>query len=83
MIFLPFQNSKYKYLKKSNYMIKIPVKEGESIERALKRLKRKTDSTGIIKEVRRRKEFLKPSVLRRQQLIKARYVEQLRREANE
>ncbi len=64
-------------------MIKIPVKEGESIERALKRLKRKTDSTGIIKEVRRRKEFLKPSVLRRQQLIKARYVEQLRREANE
>ncbi|NPA68349.1 MAG: 30S ribosomal protein S21 [Chlorobi bacterium] len=64
-------------------MIKIPVKEGESIERALKRLKRKTDSTGIIKEVRRRKEFVKPSVLRRQQLIKARYVEQLKREANE
>ena len=39
-------------------MIKIPVKEGESIERALKRLKRKTDSTGIIKEVRKRKELL-------------------------
>jgi small subunit ribosomal protein S21 len=64
-------------------MIKIPVKEGESIERALKRLKRKTDSTGIIKEVRKRKEFVKPSVQKRQQLIKARYVEQLRREENE
>lgn len=61
-------------------MIKIPVKEGESIERALKRLKRKTDSTGIIKEVRTRKQFVKPSVLKRQQLIKAKYVEQLKRE---
>jgi len=64
-------------------MIKIPVKEGESIERALKRLKRKTDRTGIIKEVRTRKAYFKPSVIRRQQLIKAKYVEQLRREENE
>ncbi|MCF6184919.1 MAG: 30S ribosomal protein S21 [Bacteroidales bacterium] len=64
-------------------MIKIPVKEGESIERALKRLKRKTDSTGIIKEVRKRKEFVKPSIRKRQQQIKAKYVEQLRREENE
>lgn len=64
-------------------MIKIPVKEGESIERALKRLKRKTDRTGIIKEVRSRKAYLKPSVMKRQQLIKAKYVEQLRREENE
>ncbi len=64
-------------------MIKIPVKEGESIERALKRLKRKTDSTGIIKEVRKRKQFVKPSVFKRQQLIKAKYVEQLKREENE
>ena len=64
-------------------MIKIPVKEGESNERALKRLKRKTDSTGIIKEVRKRKQFVKPSVFKRQQLIKARYVEQLKREENE
>ncbi len=64
-------------------MIKIPVKEGESIERALKRLKRKTDRTGVIKEVRTRKAYLKPSVIKRQQLIKAKYVEQLRREENE
>lgn len=64
-------------------MIKIPVKEGESIERALKRFKRKADRTGVIKEVRTRKAYLKPSVLKRQQLIKAKYVEQLRREENE
>ncbi|MCD4791748.1 MAG: 30S ribosomal protein S21 [Bacteroidales bacterium] len=64
-------------------MIKIPVKEGESIERALKRLKRKTDRTGVIKEIRTRKAYLKPSVIKRQQLIKAKYVEQLRREENE
>ncbi len=64
-------------------MIKIPVKEGESIERALKRLKRKIDRTGVIKDVRMRKQFNKPSVLKRQQLIKAVYVEQLRREENE
>jgi small subunit ribosomal protein S21 len=64
-------------------MIKIPVKEGESIERALKRLKRKTDRTGVIKEVRTRKQYIKPSVKKRQQLIKAKYVEQLKREENE
>lgn len=64
-------------------MIKIPVKEGESIERALKRLKRKIDRTGVIKDVRMRKQFNKPSVLQRQQLIKAIYVEQLKREENE
>ncbi len=64
-------------------MIKIPVKEGESIERALKRLKRKADRTGIIKEVRLRKQYMKPSVIRRQQLIKAKYVEQLKRAENE
>ncbi len=64
-------------------MIKIPVKEGESIERALKRFKRKIDRTGVIKQVRIRKQFNKPSVLLRQQLIKAKYVEQLRRAENE
>ena len=64
-------------------MIKIYVKVGESIERALKRLKRKTDRTGVIKEIRTRKAYLKPSVIKRQQLIKAKYVEKLRREENE
>ena len=59
-------------------MIIIPVKDGEAIERALKRFKRKFDKTGAMKDLRARKEFIKPSVRRRQQLIKAAYVQQLR-----
>ena len=38
-------------------MIIVPVKEGENIERALKKFKRKAERTGIVKEVRRRREF--------------------------
>ncbi len=59
-------------------MIIIPVKEGEAIERALKRFKRKFDKTGAMKQLRSRKEFTKPSVARRKQLIKAAYVQKLR-----
>ena len=59
-------------------MIIIPVKDGEAIERALKRFKRKFDKTGAMKDLRARKEFIKPSVRRRQQLIKAAYVQQLK-----
>jgi len=46
-------------------MIIVPVKDGENIERALKKFKRKAEKTGIIKEVRKRREFEKPSVARR------------------
>lgn len=60
-------------------MIKVPVKEGESIERALKRFKRKFERTGILKEVRNRQAYEKPSVTNRAQMIKAVYVEQLKR----
>lgn len=59
-------------------MIIIPVKEGEAIERALKRFKRKFDKTGAMKQLRSRKEFTKPSVARRKQMIKAAYVQKLR-----
>ena len=59
-------------------MIIVPVKEGESVERALKKLKRKFEKTGVVRELRARQKFTKPSVVRREQLIKARYVQQLR-----
>lgn len=59
-------------------MIIIPVKEGEAIERALKRFKRKFDKTGAMRQLRARKEFIKPSVKRRKQMIKAAYIQQLR-----
>ena len=46
-------------------MIIVPVKEGENIERALKKFKRKFEKTGVIKELRSRQQFNKPSVLKR------------------
>ena len=58
-------------------MIIVPVKEGENIERALKKFKRKTEKTGVIKEVRKRREFEKPSVAKRKQMQHAIYVNQL------
>lgn len=59
-------------------MIVVPVTEGESIERAIKRYKRKFEKTGVLKELRNRKDFKKPSILKRQQILKARYVQFLR-----
>ena len=59
-------------------MLQIPVKEGESIERALKKYKKKFERTGILKELRERKEYTKKSIVRRQQIIKAEYVEKLK-----
>ncbi len=59
-------------------MLQIPVKEGESIERALKKYKKKFERTGVLKELRERKEYTKKSVTRRQQVIKAQYVEKIK-----
>ena len=58
-------------------MIIVPVKDGESIERALKKFKRKFEKTGAIRELRARKTFLKPSVKKRMQMQKAIYVQQM------
>jgi small subunit ribosomal protein S21 len=59
-------------------MLQIPVKEGESIERALKKYKKKFERTRVLKELRERKEYTKKSVTRRQQVIKAQYVEKIK-----
>ena len=64
-------------------MIIMPVKEGENIERALKKFKRKYERTGVLKELRRRQYITKPSVVKREQKIHAIYVEQLRRNEEE
>lgn len=61
-------------------MIIIPVKEGENIERALKRFKRKFEKTGVIKELRERKKYTKPSIRRREELKKAIYVQGLQQQ---
>lgn len=58
-------------------MIVIPLKEGENIEKALKKFKRKFEKTGIVKELRSRQAFAKPSVEKRKQVMKAIYVQHL------
>ena len=60
-------------------MIVIPIKDGENIERALKRFKRKFEKTGVVKELRNRQAFEKPSVIRRTEIKKAIYIEDLQR----
>ncbi|HFC01005.1 MAG TPA: 30S ribosomal protein S21 [Phaeodactylibacter sp.] len=54
-------------------MLIINVKDNDSIDRALKVYKRKFIKTGTLKELRRRKQFLKPSVTRRAEMLKAAY----------
>ena len=66
-----------KYLK-AKQMIIVPVKEGENIEKALKKFKRKFEKTGVVKELRRRQQFDKPSVLKRLKMEHAVYVQKLR-----
>lgn len=59
-------------------MIIVQVKEGDNIEKALKRFKRKFEKTGIVKELRSRQAFEKPSVENRKKMMKAVYVQKLR-----
>lgn len=59
-------------------MLIIPVKEGENIERAIKKYKKKFEKTKVMRELRDRKEFTKPSVLKRQEKIRASYKQRMR-----
>ena len=52
-------------------MLIVQVKDGESIDRALKKYKRKFDKTGVVKQLRARQQFIKPSVILRQGKIRA------------
>ena len=58
-------------------MIIVPVKDGENIERALKKFKRKFEKTGVVKELRSRQQYNKPSVLKRLKMEHAIYVQKL------
>jgi len=61
-------------------MIIVPIKEGENIERALKKFKRKFEKTGIVRELRSRQTFVKKSVKQRESLKRAIYKQQLQLE---
>lgn len=58
-------------------MIIIPIKEGENIDKALKKFKRKFEKTGVIKELRERQAFRKPSVKLREVKLRAIYRQKL------
>lgn len=59
-------------------MLIIPVKEGESIDRALKKFKKKFEKTGVVKELRSRQAYTKPSVRRRDEIKHAVFVGKLK-----
>ncbi|MBW2960839.1 30S ribosomal protein S21 [Mesonia aestuariivivens] len=63
-------------------MLVIPVKDGENIERALKRFKRKFDKTKTMRELRSRENFSKPSFVNRDKTQKARYIQRLKDQEN-
>ncbi len=59
-------------------MIIVPVKEGENIDRVLKKMKRKFEKTGVLRELRDRQKFTKPSVKKREEKLKAIYIQRLK-----
>lgn len=63
-------------------MLKIKVQEGESIERALKRMKRKFRNTKVLQTLRENQQFTKKSVKRRREIQKASYIQGLRDQEN-
>jgi small subunit ribosomal protein S21 len=60
----------------------ISLKENESIDKALKRFKKKFEKTGILKELRSRTSFEKPSITRRSQIIRAAYRQKMYTDQN-
>jgi len=61
-------------------MLHIDLSKEKNLDSALKKLKTKFDKVGTKKELLARKEFVKPSVLKRELRLKASYIQQLRSE---
>jgi small subunit ribosomal protein S21 len=64
-------------------MLVINVKENESIDKALKRFKKKFEKTGVMRELRRRQYFTKHSVKRRDEILKAAYIQGMHHKENQ
>jgi small subunit ribosomal protein S21 len=64
-------------------MSDIKLRRGESIDRALRRLKKKVDREGTIKEVRERRSYTKPSVRKRERKKRAKFDQMLRERENQ
>lgn len=63
-------------------MIVVNVKENESIDKALKRFKKKFEKTGVLKELRSRTHYEKPSITKRNERIKAAYRQRMQTQEN-
>lgn len=57
-------------------MLIIEIKDNDTVDKALRRYKKKFEKTGVLKQLRRRKQFTKPSVTRRTEVLKAVYVQE-------
>jgi small subunit ribosomal protein S21 len=62
-------------------MILVQVKENEPIERALKRFKKKVDRVKVLKKLKARRYFIKPSIRRREEKLKAAYKQRMQQKA--
>ncbi|MCJ0742362.1 30S ribosomal protein S21 [Pedobacter montanisoli] len=63
-------------------MIIINIKDGESLDKALKRFKKKFEKTGVLRELRSRQAFEKKSVTRRTEVKHAIYVQGMNKDVN-
>lgn len=58
-------------------MLIIDARESDSIDKALKKYKKKFERSGTLRGLRQRKYFIKPSVRRRAEILKARYKQEM------
>ena len=58
-------------------MLQVQVKEGEGVEKALKKLKKKFEKTQTLRELRKRQVYTKPSVVRREIIKRAKHKQRL------
>ena len=72
----PNSKASFFHQKSTLFMLIIEVKDGEVIDKVLKKYKRKFEKSQTLKELRRRKNFTKPSVMRRTEVLKAVYKEE-------
>lgn len=61
-------------------MLIVDARESESIDRALKKYKKKYEKAGILRQLRERQTFTKPSIKRRQTVLRAAFVQDMKRE---
>ncbi|MFN8277762.1 MAG: 30S ribosomal protein S21 [Chitinophagales bacterium] len=64
-------------------MLIIDTRESESLDRALKKYKKKYEKAGILRELRERQKFVKKSVKRRSEILKAAYAQHMKSSGEE